>query len=149
MVESQQETTNKTPWHLWVIGIAGLLWSSMGAFDYLMTQTQNESYMSSFTPEQLSFFHGLPSWIIAAWAIGVWGGVVGAILLLLKKSASEWVFLASMIAVVITTFRNYILSNGIEIMGGASALVFTALIFLIALGLYLYARAMHQKGFLK
>jgi len=120
----------------------------MGAFDYLMTQTKNESYLSSFTPEQLEFFYAIPSWAVASWAIGVWGGVVGAILLLLKKSASEWIFLASVISVIVTTFQNYILSNGMEVMGGALGLIFTGIIFVIALGLYLYARAMHQKGLL-
>ena len=45
-----------TPWHLWVVGVVGLLWSAMGALDYVMTQTKNKSYMSNFTPEQLEFF---------------------------------------------------------------------------------------------
>ncbi len=30
-----------TPRDLWVIGIVGLLWSAMGAVDYVMTQTGN------------------------------------------------------------------------------------------------------------
>jgi hypothetical protein len=39
-------TPHRIPWHLWLVGILGLLWESVGAFDYLMAQTQNESYMS-------------------------------------------------------------------------------------------------------
>jgi len=31
----------KTPIHLWVVGILAILWNSIGAVDYLMTQTQN------------------------------------------------------------------------------------------------------------
>ena len=46
----------KTPWHLWIIGVVALLWSAIGAFDYVMTQTKNESYMGMFTSEQLEFF---------------------------------------------------------------------------------------------
>ena len=64
-------TTPRTPWHLWVVGILGFLWDSMGAFDYLMTQTQNESYMSNFTPEQLEFFYNFPTWVVAFWAMSM------------------------------------------------------------------------------
>lgn len=132
--------------HVWVVGVLGLLWSAMGAMDYVMTQTRNEAYMSSFTPEQLSFFNGLPVWVVAAWAIGVWGGVVGAILVLLRKALAAWIFLASLVGVLLTTFHNYVLSNGMEISGDLFSLAFTAVIFVIALALYMYARAMQQRG---
>ena len=137
-----------TPWHFWVIGIVALLWSGMGAMDYVMTQTRNEAYMSGFTPEQLEFFYSIPAWGIAAWAIGVWGGVVGAILLLLKRRYAVWVFLASLIGAVVTTFQNYVLINGMEVAGDTFSLAFTALIILVALGLYLYSRAMHKRKIL-
>jgi hypothetical protein len=75
-----------------VVGIGGLLWSAMGALDFVMTQTRNERYLSAFTPEQLTFFYSLPTWAIATWAIAVWGGVVGAIFLLLRKRVAVLVF---------------------------------------------------------
>jgi hypothetical protein len=131
-----------------MIGVIGLLWSAMGAMDYVMTQTKSEAYMSGFTPEQLAFFYGIPAWVVAAWAIGVWGGVVGALLLLFRRQLAVWVFLTSLVAVVVTTFHNYLLSNGMDVFGDAFSLGFTAVIFLIALGLFLYARTMHKRGVL-
>ena len=149
MSESQSPKTGKTPWHLWLIGIVGLLWNAMGAFDYVMTQTKNESYMSGFTPEQLSFFYGLPTWVVAAWAIAVWSSVIGSILLLMKKSVAVPVFLVSLIAMVITTIQNFGFSNGLDVMGDTFSLVFTAVIFVSAMGLYMYSRAMKRQGVLK
>lgn len=149
MSESQSENNGKAPWHLWVIAIVGILWNSMGAMDYFMTQTRNEGYMSAFTPEQLSFFYGLPTWTVACWAIAVWGGVAGTIFLLLRQRAAVWIFLASLVAMVLTTFQNYVLSNGLEVIGDIFSLVFTAVIFVIALLLYLYSRAMQRRGVLK
>lgn len=55
MSESQRVST---PIHLWIIAVIALLWSAMGAFDYLMTQTQNEAYMGQFTQEQLGAMTG-------------------------------------------------------------------------------------------
>ena len=136
----------KAPRHLWVVGIVALLWNAMGAMDYLMTQTQNPEYMAQFTPEQLEFFYGLPIWVVATWAIAIWGGILGCILLLLRKALAVLVFLVSWLSMVITSFHNFILSNGLEIMGDPFSLVFTAMIFLVALALFLYARAMREKG---
>lgn len=148
MSEIQESDAKQTPWHLWVISGLAVLWNAMGAFDYVMTQTGNEAYMSAFTPEQLAFFYGFPLWVVAAWAIAVWGGVLGALLLLLRRRLAVWVFLISLVAMVITTFHNYFLSNGMEVVGDAFSLIFTATIFLIALALFLYARAMHKRNVL-
>ena len=149
MSESNTNTNaTKAPWHLWVVGIVGLLWSAMGAMDYVMTETKNVEYMAAFTPEQLDFFYGLPIWIIASWAIAVWGGVVGAIFLLFRKSLAVTLFLVSFIAMVITAIHNYGLSNGLEVIGDTFSLVFSAIIFIVSLLLYLYARAMKQRGVL-
>ncbi len=148
MSETREVGVESTPWHLWVIGIVALVWSAMGAMDYVMTQTRNEAYMGEFTPEQLSFFYGIPAWAVATWAIAVWGGVLGAILLLIRRRYAVWVFLASLIAMVITTFQYYVLSNVMEILGDSFYLVFTDAIFLFALAFFLYARAMHKRKIL-
>lgn len=139
---------NRNVWHIWLIGGVALLWNAVGAMDYVMTQTRNVAYMDAFTPEQLAFFYGFPSWVIASWAIGVWGGVLGSLLLLLRRRAAVWAFFASLVGMVITAFQNYMLSNGMEVMGDAFSLAFTGAIFLIALALLLYARAMHKRGLL-
>jgi hypothetical protein len=143
----ESTATRSTPWHLWVIGVLALLWNGMGAFDYVMTETQNEGYMSRFTPEQLDFFYGFPAWIVALWAIAVWGGVVAALLLLLRKRFAVETFLVALVAMVITTIRNYVFADGLAVTGGF-ALVFSIIIFVFSVLLYLYARAMRKKGVL-
>lgn len=144
---SADAAARRTPWHLWLIGILGVLWNAVGAFDYLMTQTQNESYMSQFTAEQLEYFYGFPAWVVAFWALAVWGGVLGTLLLLLRKRLAVPVLLVSFVAMIITSVHNFLLSDGMEIMGG-TGVAFSAVIFLVALGLWLYARTMAKKAIL-
>lgn len=141
------ETPRRTPWHLWVVGILALLWNAFGAFDYLMTQTENEGYMGQFTPEQLDYFYGLPAWVVAFWALAVWGGVLGALLLLLKKRLAAPVLLVSLVSMIVTSIHNFLLSEGLDVMGTVGV-VFSAVIFVVALLLWLYARAMARKGVL-
>jgi len=147
MSEEAVTTSGSRPWHLWLVGVLGTLWNLVGAFDYLATQTENESYMSQFTPEQLEFFYGLPTLVVAFWALAVWGGVLGTILLLLKKRLAAPVLLVSFVCMVFTSIHNFGLSNGLDVMGG-TGLAFSALIFVFALGFWLYARAMAQRGVL-
>ena len=148
----EQSTTateaSRTPWHLWVVGILALLWNAMGAFDYTMTKTKNEAYMANFTPEQLEFFYGFPTWVVATWAIAVWGAVLGSALLLFRKRLAVPVFLASLAAMVLTSIHNYLLADGFEVAGDAFSLAFTAAIFLGAVALFMYARAMRENGVL-
>ena len=91
----------KAPWHLWVIGIVTLLWNAGGAYDYLMNQTKNEAYLAMMTPEQIAYFESYPTWTVAVWAFGVWGAVLGSVLLLLRSRFALWSFVASFAGMVV------------------------------------------------
>ncbi len=137
-----------TPWHVWAVGIVTLLWNAVGASDYVMTQIRYEPYMSQFTAEQLEFFYGFPAWANGAWAVGVWGAVAGSVLLLLRSRFALHAFVASFAAMVLTTVHNFGLADGLKITG-PGALAFSAVIFVIALALVFYTRAMARAGVLR
>lgn len=141
-------TVEKTPVHLWIVGFLALLWNSVGAFDYLATQLQLESYMSQFTAEQLDYFYAFPTWMVAAWAIAIWGSIFGSLSLLLRKAWAVWLFGVAIAGMVVSSYYNFVMSNGIEIMGTTGA-IFTGVIWIIALLLFFYARAMEKRGVLK
>jgi len=147
MTDEFVRSAPRRPWHLWLVGVLGLLWNAMGAFDYLMTQTRNEGYMGQFTPEQLEYFYAFPTWVVAFWALAVWGGVLGALLLLLGKRLSVPVLLGSFLAMVVTSFHNYVLTDGMAVTG-ALGMAFSVVIFAAALGMWMYARAMTRRGVL-
>ena len=138
-----------TPKHLWIVGILSLVWNAVGAFDYLMTQTRNPAYMGNFSPEQLEFFLGFPAWVDGAWAIAVWGSVLGSVLLLLRRRLAVPVFVVALVAMAVTTVHNFVLSDGLEVMGGMGPAAFSALIFVVGVLLVLYARAMARRGVLR
>ncbi|BET65775.1 hypothetical protein ASA1KI_06930 [Opitutales bacterium ASA1] len=139
----------RTPWHLWVVGVLSLLWNAVGVFDFVMTQTRNESYMSNFTPEQLEYFYGFPAWVVTAWAVATCGSLLGSVLLLLRSRFAVPVNLAVLAAMALTFVHNLLLSDGLEIMGGAGPLVFTIVILAVGVLLWVYARAMASRGVLR
>jgi hypothetical protein len=102
----------KTPWHLWAVGIVGILWNGFGCFDYFMTQTKGDDYMTAagMTEAQIAFMHKSPAWMTAVWAIGVWGGLAGAVLLLLRKKLAVPVFIASLVSYSVSVLYNTVIS---------------------------------------
>lgn len=140
----------KTPWHLWVVAIVALLWNGFGAMDYFMTQTRNAEYMSAFTPEQLKFFYSMPTWVNATWAIGIWGAVLGSLLLLFRSQFATLAFRFSLLGLVLTATHNFVLAEvTMAQVAGNTALIFTTVIFLVALMLLYYAKLMRTKGILR
>src|SRR3954469_12733879 len=85
------------PWHFWVLGVLGFLWSCMGGYDYTMSHLQGDAYYraSHMTEAQIAVMNAYPVWMHAVWAFGVWGSVAGAILLLLRM---RWAFHAYLLS---------------------------------------------------
>ncbi len=137
----------RTPIHLWFVGVLSLLWNAVGAFDYLATKLQLESYMGAFTPEQLDYFYGFPVWVTVFWALAVWSAVAGSIGLLLRKRWTVCAFRIALASLVMTTIYNFGLSNGAEIMG-STGVISSVIIWIISLLLLWYDRAMGRKGVL-
>lgn len=55
---------------------------------------------------------GRPVWATAAFALAVFGGAIGSLLLLLRKSVAFYLFIASLLGVVVTMIHT--LSSSIE-----------------------------------
>jgi hypothetical protein len=142
------ESSIRVPRHLWIVGGLTLLWNAVGAFDYTATQMRLASYMSQFTPEQLAYFNSFPSWVVSGWAIAVWASLLGSLCLLLRKDWAVWLFGAALVGMALTTFHNYVLTNGMALMGAGGA-AFSVVIWIIAVALFFYARAMARRGVLR
>jgi len=144
----RQARTPGRPWHLWLIGILGSLWSLMGATSFVLTQLNVEAVMSRFPPAQRVYFTSFPLWADTFWAIGVFGAVIGCLLLLLKTRLAVPVLFASLIGLVVSTHGGLLLLGGMEVMRGTGGFGLTAIPIVIAVFLAFYARAMSKTGVL-
>ena len=97
----QQAVPARTPAHVWIVGVLALLWNAFGCYDYVMTSMKSPAYLAQFPPAMLSYMDSLPGWLTAFWAIGVWGGLAGAILLLMRSRYSIWAFALSFIGAIV------------------------------------------------
>ena len=84
-----------------------------------MTQTNRDQWFAQMgmTPDQLAYFNAMPAWTHAAWAIGVWGGLIGAVLLLLRMKWAFHAFVVSFLGWLAGAVYAFGLSDGMEAMG--------------------------------
>ena len=140
----------KTPVHLWIVGVVSLLWNAVGAFDYTMTKMQNPEYLAAFTPEQQAWFASFPLWANIGWALGVWGSVLGSLLLLARSRHAVSAFAVSLVGLAISCIYQFGVHYGdLMRLFGTFPMIFTAIIWVILIALYLYARKQAAAGVLR
>jgi hypothetical protein len=149
MADSAAPAT-KTPWHLWVVGVVAVLWNVMGVADFTLTQLKSEAWLKGFTPEQREYIYSFPLWSLIAWGAGVYGGFIGSILLLVRSRWAVAVFRVSLAGAIVTSIYTHGFTDWDKVSGGsAGAVIFSAVIVLIAVLLWFYARAMTRRGVLR
>ncbi|WP_237245963.1 hypothetical protein [Sphingopyxis witflariensis] len=142
----------KTPVHLWIVGVVSLLWNSIGISDYIGFKLKNAWYIAQtgFNAEQVAWFDALPLWANIGWALGVWGAFFGSVLLLMRSRHAVTVFLISLIGLVLHTAHQLLVAKAEFIaLFGSGPLSFMAVIWIIAIALYLYARRQAAAGVLR
>ena len=140
----------KTPWHLWVIGVLSLLWNIGGAYDYVMTKTNNSEYLSAVPQDRLAMVLEAPTWFNVSWPVGVWFSVIGSLLLLMRSRFAPGAFALSLIGLIVSSIYTYgVMGVDNLAAAGTAAVVFSIAIPLVLIGLWIYARAMLRKGVLR
>lgn len=87
-------------WSFWVIGAITLIWNVMGVINFF-TQ-MNTDMLASMPETHRAIIESRPAWATGAFAVAVFGGAIGCLLLLLRKSAASYLFIASLLGVIVT-----------------------------------------------
>lgn len=149
----QQAVPARTPAHLWIVGIVSLLWNCFGAYDYVMTRTHNMAYLAKAMPGVdpnvgLAWIEAMPMYAQIGWGLGVWGGLLGAVLLLIRSRYAVWAFAASMLGVVLSL--GYQLALAPPLAGATGAMkMMDYIIIVVALFLLWYSWTMERRGALR
>ena len=94
------ETNGGVPRSFWIIGAIALIWNVLGSVNYLVQM--NADSLAAFREVERAIIDGRPAWATAGFAIAVFGGALGSLLLLLRKSAAFYLFVASLLGMIVT-----------------------------------------------
>jgi hypothetical protein len=105
------------PAWFWIVAVLALLWEAMGCYQYLIQVRTDAATM--------------PTWLVAVFAVAVWGGLLGAALLLMRRSLARLALIVSLIAVLIQ-FGSLVLTGPIDLsQAGLPVLVVAVAVFLV------------------
>lgn len=91
-----------THWSIWIVGGLSLVWHLIGCANYLFQATMSPDTLASMTTAQQAIISDRPVWATGAFAIAVFGGLIGSVLLLLRKRLCLWFFLIALIGVIVS-----------------------------------------------
>jgi len=140
---------SKAPWWFWVIGVIALLWNLMGVMAYLGGAFGGETaIIEAYGEEGARVMLSRPAWATAAFAIAVFGGALGSVALLLRKSWAKWLFLLSLLGVLAQNIWGFFLSDASKYMLDFDKIM-VPMIIVFAVFLLFFARSMSNKGILR
>jgi hypothetical protein len=105
--------------------------------------------MAMMTAEQIAYMDSLPGWLTAFWALGVWGGLAGSVLLLVRSRYAVWAFAISFIGAVVGLGYQMFLTQMPASMKQGGNGVIPWVIILIAAFLLWYSWSAEKKGVLR
>ncbi len=103
------DATQRVHWSFWLIAVLALIWNAMGGVNFIMQMSPET--LAAMPPSHRAIAESRPLWASGAFAVGVFGGVVGCILLLLRKKTATPVFILSLVAIMATMIHAYLLSG--------------------------------------
>lgn len=103
-------------WFLIVSAIA-VLWNVMGVMAYVQTMTLSAEALAVMPQAQQDIMNATPAWANGAFAFAVFGGLIGSILLLLKKSLAMPVLLVSLVAILVQMYNAFFIQDSFAVFG--------------------------------
>jgi hypothetical protein len=125
--------------------IATLLFMAAGCASYLMHVATDPA---SLPIDRRAAFEAEPAWVTGAYAVAVWAGLAGAILLVMKRKLAETALLVSVVAVLVwlaglllvTDLREALSANDLVVAIVVAALTWT---------IFWFARHSRQREWLR
>ena len=140
------KTVGGVHWSFWVIGAVALIWNVMGAINFIVQM--NPDALESFPESHRAIIEGRPVWATGGFAIAVFGGALGCLLLLLRKSVAYYLFVASLLGVIVTMVHTLGIAGSTINFSPFEILMMILMPLVVAAFLIWYSRWGHGKGWI-
>ncbi len=131
-------------WYM-IAAIASLLFMALGCAMYVMHVTADPE---SIPLDQRAAYAAEPLWATAANAVAVWVGLLGAVMLVLRRKLAQPLLLVSVIAVLVW-LAGLILVPGLREAISANDLAVAVVVAAITWTIFWFARHSRQRGWLR
>ncbi|WP_440121530.1 hypothetical protein [Tenacibaculum sp. Ill] len=139
--------SNKPTTLFWIIGVAALVWNGLGVMSYIGQAYMTDEVKAALPEAERALYENVPTWVTAAFAIAVFGGLIGSAFLLMRKKLASPMFLISLIAIIVQMSYNLFMSRAAEVYGPGSVIM-PIMVIVIGVFLLMYSKKTIAKGWL-
>ena len=137
------ETVGGVHWSFWIVGAVALIWNVLGVINFFAQM--NPDVLAAYRESERAIIEGRPAWATGAFAIAVFGGALGCLLLLFRKSAAYYLFIVSLLGAIVT--MTHTLGVGIDF-GFGEILGIILMPLVVAAFLIWYSKQAESKGWI-
>ena len=139
---------NRVPAWFWVVSVLALLWEALGCYSYLRDVSMTAADMAALPEGQRRLYEAMPGWQAAVYAVAVWVGLSGAVMLLMRRAWARPFFIVSLVACLIQFGYSFLVLKAGELLGSA-AYPLPATIILVAIFLVWFSTMALKRGWLR
>ena len=129
----------------WFAAGASALFMALGCAGYLASVLTDPATLPL---DQRNLMEARPTWMVAAYAIAVWVGLAGTILLLMRRKLAVPLLLVSLVAAV-ATFLPYAIVPAVSDLVTTNDIAVAIVVILITGTIWSFARHSLQRGWLR
>lgn len=141
-------TEVKPPVWFWIAAILLVLWEAMGCYACHTQIRLGAAAMGPVDEWSLNYYAALPAWYNSVYAIATFGGLLGGLALLLRKSWASILFWISFVAVIVMFGYAFAATDLIAHKGLGQVLPFPLFIAAVGALSIWFARFAANKGWL-
>jgi len=141
------ESTKLPVWY-WIVGGLALVWNLMGVAAYVAQVTMSEEALAALPEAERALYETVPAWAVGAFALAVFGGALGCLLLLLRKRLAMPALVVSLVGVLVQMSHSFFIADSMEVYG-PGATVMPIMVVVIAILLVWHTRSSTARGWLK
>lgn len=136
--------TRAVPAWFTAVAVLALLFEAFGCWMYVV---QVSADPASLPLDERAMWAATPTWMVAAYAIAVWVGLAGALLLVLRRRLAVPLLLVSLVAVIVQ-FSGLFLVPQLRQTVPESALAAPVILILACYLIFQFARVAQRRGWL-
>ncbi|MCK5208512.1 MAG: hypothetical protein KAQ79_10840 [Cyclobacteriaceae bacterium] len=129
----------------WIIGVLALLWNLSGMMTFFMEVFITPEALAALPEAERALYETSPAWMKVVFAIAVFGGTLGCIFLLIRKTLAIQLFIISLAAVLIQMLYYLTMTKAVEVYG-LESFIMPLIVIAIAVFLVWYSKNTKAKG---
>ena len=141
-----EKTVAAVHWSFWVIGAFALIWNALGSLNYL--GQMNADLLATMPETHRAIIEGRPAWATGGFALSVFSGALGGLLLLLRKSAAFYLFVASLLGTIVTMIHTINVATSTIDFSSGEIVVMILLPLVVAAFLIWYSKKAESNGWI-